>query len=54
MTYEDTIRNKIACEICGSNEAEPVEVSYAFKLLVDELLGLGVHTTFELKNKYEQ
>ncbi|HLF53574.1 MAG TPA: DNA-directed RNA polymerase subunit B'' [Candidatus Nanoarchaeia archaeon] len=54
MTYEDTIRNKISCSICGGNDAEPLEVSYAFKLLVDELLGLGVHTSFELKNKYEQ
>jgi DNA-directed RNA polymerase beta subunit len=54
MTYEDTIRNKIACNICGGNEAEPLEISYAFKLLVDELLGLGIHTSFELKNKYEQ
>ena len=54
MTFEDTIRNKIDCGICGGNDAEPIEVSYAFKLLVDELLGLGVHTTFELKNKYEQ
>lgn len=54
MTYEDTIRNKVACNICGGNEAEPLEISYAFKLLVDELLGLGIHTSFELKNKYEQ
>jgi DNA-directed RNA polymerase subunit B len=54
MTYEDTIRGKIACEMCGSNEVEPVEISYAFKLLVDELIGLGIETTFELKNKYEQ
>ncbi len=54
MTYEDTIRNKIACTICGSVEAEPIEISYAFKLLVDELLGLGIQTSFELKNKYEQ
>ncbi len=54
MTYEDTIRNKISCAICGSNEAEPIEISYAFKLLVDELLGLGIQTNFELKNKYEQ
>lgn len=54
MTYEDVIRNKISCPICGSNEAEPIELSYAFKLLVDELLGLGVQTSFELKNKYEQ
>jgi len=54
MTYEDTIRNKVACHLCGGNEAEPLEISYAFKLLVDELLGLGIHTSFELKNKYEQ
>jgi DNA-directed RNA polymerase beta subunit len=54
MTYEDIIRNKIVCNVCGSNEVEPIEVSYAFKLLIDELLGLGVQTKFELKNKYEQ
>ena len=54
MTYEDTIRNKITCDICSSNEIEPIEVSYAFKLLIDELLGLGIHTGFELKNKFEQ
>jgi DNA-directed RNA polymerase beta subunit len=54
MTYEDVLRNKIVCNICGSNEIDPLEISYAFKLLVDELLGLGVHTSFELKNKFEQ
>ena len=54
MTYEDTLRNKIVCALCGSNEAEPIEISYAFKLLVDELLGLGIQTAFELKNKFEQ
>lgn len=54
MTYEDIIRNKISCVLCGSTEAEPIEISYAFKLLYDELLGLGIHTTFELKNKFEQ
>ncbi len=54
MTYEDLIHNKTVCEMCGSNESEPVEVSYAFKLLIDELLGLGVFTRFELKNKFEQ
>lgn len=54
IAYEDTIRNKQVCAICGGNESEPIEISYAFKLLYDELLGLGVHTTFELKNKFEQ
>lgn len=54
MTFEDIIRNKTPCQLCGNNESEPIEVSYAFKLLVDELLGLGIHTKFDLKNKYER
>ncbi len=52
--FEDSLRNKLVCPISGSNEAEPVEVSYAFKLLVDELLGLGILTRFKLKDKYER
>ena len=51
-TYEDIIRGKVACPICGSNDTEPIEMSYAFKLLIEELLALGIHSTFELKNKY--
>tara|TARA_Y100000310_G_scaffold345365_1_gene464173 strand:+ start:1597 stop:4854 length:3258 start_codon:yes stop_codon:yes gene_type:complete len=54
MSFEDIIRNKTPCLLCGGNEAESVEVSYAFKLLIDELLGLGIHTKFDLKNKYER
>jgi len=50
---KDSVRNKMYCPLCNSNEVEPVEVSYAFKLLVDELLGLYIATQFELKNKYE-
>lgn len=54
VAFEDVIRNKIVCPLDDSTDAEPVEVSYAFKLLVDELLGLGINTTFELKDKYER
>ena len=50
---EDNIRNKTFCPICGSEDVEPVEVSYAFKLLLEELQGLHIKTGFELKNKYE-
>jgi len=53
LGIKDTIRNKIYCPICGSNEIEAIEVSYAFKLLVEELLGMHILTSFELKNKYE-
>ena len=50
---EDKIRGKTFCPECHSEKVEPVEVSYAFKLLVEELQGLHISTKFELKNKYE-
>ncbi len=53
IAIKDEIRNKIVCPLCNSTEAEPVEMSYAFKLLLEELQGLHIKTKFELKNKYE-
>ncbi len=50
---DDNIRNKVVCPMCNSEDIEPVEVSYAFKLLLEELQGLHINTRFELKNKYE-
>ncbi|MEK6891207.1 MAG: DNA-directed RNA polymerase subunit B'' [Nanoarchaeota archaeon] len=54
LAIKDTLRNKTYCPVCNSTEIEDVEVSYAFKLLAEELLGLHVATSFELKNKYEE
>jgi DNA-directed RNA polymerase subunit B len=53
VAIEDTIRNKTFCPMCNSQEIEPVEMSYAFKLLVDEIQSLHIKTRFNLKNKYE-
>jgi DNA-directed RNA polymerase subunit B len=53
VAIEDTIRNKLTCPLCTSQDIEPVEISYAFKLLVDEIQGLHIRTKFNLKNKYE-
>ena len=53
VAIEDNIRNKITCPICNSQETEPIEISYAFKLLVDEIQSLHIKTKFNLKNKYE-
>ena len=50
---DDTIGNKLTCPMCNSEDIEPVEMSYAFKLLLEELQGLHIHTSFGLKNKYE-
>ncbi len=53
IAIDDSIREKVYCPVCNSQEVEFVEVSYAFKLLVEELQGLHIHTKFNLKNKYE-
>jgi DNA-directed RNA polymerase subunit B len=53
IAIEDNIRNKLICPLCNSVEIEPVEISYAFKLLVDEIQSLHIRTKFNLKNKYE-
>ena len=53
IAVEDNIRDKIICPLCNSEEAEPVEISYVFKLLLEELQSLHIHTKLELKNKYE-
>src|SRR3989344_1989362 len=54
LGVKDTLRNKTYCPVCNSNEIDDVEVSYAFKLLAEELLGLHIMTGLELKNKYEE
>ncbi|MEK7092325.1 MAG: DNA-directed RNA polymerase subunit B, partial [Patescibacteria group bacterium] len=53
IAIDDTIRDKIYCPLCGSETVENIEISYAFKLLMEELQGLHIQTKFELKNKYE-
>lgn len=53
VAIEDTIRGKMSCPMCNSVEIEHVEISYAFKLLVDEIQSLHLRTKFNLKNKYE-
>ncbi|MFH0831535.1 MAG: DNA-directed RNA polymerase subunit B'' [archaeon] len=53
MAIKDNIHNKIYCPICQNSPVEPVQISYAFKLLVDELISLHILPRFELKNKYE-
>jgi len=53
MVSEDKIHNKLVCPLCGSNQVEPIEMSYAFKLLLEELQSLHLLTKLGLKNKYE-
>jgi DNA-directed RNA polymerase beta subunit len=53
IVIDDKIHNKLACSLCNSTQVEPVEMSYAFKLLLEELQSMHVLTKFDLKNKYE-
>ncbi len=49
----DEFKNKKYCPICGDDvEINFVEMSYAFKLMLDEFKSLGIYPKLVLKNKY--
>ncbi|MBI4148571.1 DNA-directed RNA polymerase subunit B [Candidatus Woesearchaeota archaeon] len=53
IAIHDAIKNKRYCPICGDNvEVSDIEVSYAFKLILDEFKSLGIYPKLMLKNKY--
>ncbi len=46
-------KDKSYCPICGENvEINNVEISYAFKLMLDEFKSLGIYPKLRLKDKY--
>lgn len=46
-------KNKTYCPICGENvEISNVEISYAFKLMLDEFKSLGIYPRMMLESKY--
>ncbi|MGF7117717.1 DNA-directed RNA polymerase subunit B [Methanobacterium oryzae] len=47
----DRIRGRKYCPICGDSESFPVEISYAFKLLLDELKSLCIFPKLVLEDK---
>lgn len=52
VAVTDYIRNKSYCPLCAeSDELYPVEISYAFKLLLDEIKAIGVFPRILLKDK---
>ena len=49
----DEYKNKSYCPICGDGtEINNIELSYAFKLLLDELKSLCIYPKLNLENKY--
>ncbi len=50
----DSRKNKSYCPICGDNvEINNIELSYAFKLFMDEIRSFGVYPKMILKSEYE-
>ena len=48
--YYDYIKNTPVCPTCGGNKLEEVEISYAFKLLLDELKSMHILARLRLKS----
>lgn len=49
----DWVKKRASCPKCGANaEVNSIEMSYAFKLLLDELKSLNIYPKINLKNKY--
>lgn len=51
VSVYDKARDKTYCPICGESESFPVEISYAFKLLLDELKSLTIFPKLVLEDK---
>jgi len=53
VAIKDEFKDKTYCPLCGDNTiVTEIELSYAFKLLLDELKTLGIYPKLELENKY--
>jgi len=51
VAIDDQIRKKKYCPVCGSTRVTPVEMSYAFKLLLDEMKASCIKPKLVLKDK---
>jgi len=53
IAIHDQIKEKRYCPICGDGvEISDIEISYAFKLILDEFKSLGIYPKLLLKTKY--
>ncbi|MFH1751645.1 MAG: DNA-directed RNA polymerase subunit B [archaeon] len=51
IAVNDQIRHKRYCTICKNSNVYPVEMSYSFKLLLDELKALGIYPKINIGDK---
>ena len=53
IAIKDNYKNKSYCPVCGENvEINDIEISYAFKLMLDEFKSLGIYPKLQLESKY--
>ena len=53
IAIRDEFKDKSYCPICGENvEISNIEMSYAFKLILDEFKSLGIYPKLQLRSKY--
>ena len=48
----DAQKEKRYCPMCNDSEVNDIEISYAFKLILDEFKSLGIYPKLQLKSKY--
>jgi DNA-directed RNA polymerase beta subunit len=51
LAVNDLERKQIYCPLCGEVTTHPVEMAYAFKLLLNELQGMCIHPKLKLTDK---
>lgn len=51
VATHDYPRNKNVCPVCDSENVQPIEISYAFKLLLDEIKSLNIFPRVLVKDK---
>jgi len=53
LAVYNEFKKRSYCPLCGDNvEVNNIEISYAFKLMLDEFRSLGIYPRLELKDKY--
>jgi len=50
----DRTKKREVCPVCGGQKLEAIELSYASKLLFEEIMALHLFPHFILKNKYDE
>ncbi len=51
IAYENKKKGKIECPLCKGSDVSEVEMSYAFKLLLDELMSMMIYPKIRIKRK---